>query len=211
MTKGIASVILGVETDFDDLFDIDIIGDGPSATWLESPSGSPLKYASIAYGTKGPDVGYEDAGVDVSNLWAAKGTAVYVFPVLPALIRDEQTGTSAPVISTASFSYLRHGNATWFPPDGSGPWTAPTGLGVGDAYDIRITQTGGNASGTLTSPTLATWLQMNTTRTVTLQYSRSSVGSLTATRTLLIEIRRRSDNVVVMTQSVTLEAQSDIS
>lgn len=66
--------------DFDDLFDPDIIGDGPSVPNLRS-GGTPLRYAKLSYGTKRADVGYRQSGVDVSNLWAAKGTARYALPI----------------------------------------------------------------------------------------------------------------------------------
>lgn len=63
-------------TDTDNLFDADTVGDGPT------PSGYPLRYAAIKYGSKGPDIGYRDAnGTDLSNYWAAKGTAVYALNV----------------------------------------------------------------------------------------------------------------------------------
>lgn len=61
---------------FDDLFDADIIGDGPAAT-LYKNRGTPLKYAALKYGTKRANVDYAQNGVDVSNLWAAKGSAKY--------------------------------------------------------------------------------------------------------------------------------------
>lgn len=65
--------------DFDDLFDPDVMGDGPTASGYRR-SGQPLRYAHIQYGQKRGDVGYRSGGVDVSNLWAAKGTATYVLP-----------------------------------------------------------------------------------------------------------------------------------
>lgn len=67
--------------DFDDIFEPDIMGDGPSASFLTSGD-VPLKYAALVHGTKAADVGFRTAaGVDVSNLWAAKGTAVYVLSI----------------------------------------------------------------------------------------------------------------------------------
>jgi hypothetical protein len=72
MAKGIRSG----DYDFDDLFDPDVIGDGPSVGNLRS-GGVPLRYAALKYGQKRGDVGYRQNGVDVSNFWAAKGTAVY--------------------------------------------------------------------------------------------------------------------------------------
>lgn len=196
--------------DFEAMFDPDIKGDGPAAANYRS-NGVPIKFAAIAYGSKGPDVGRRQGGVDLANLWAAAGTARYEQSPLPATIRDEQTGSSSPVTATASFSFLRNGTATWFPTTdtGSGDWTQ-TGPTAGDAYDIRFTQTAGNATGTLTA-TLNTWVQVNATQTVTLEYVKTTVGSLTAQRTILVEIRRRSDSVVVESKPVVLQAMAEIS
>lgn len=66
--------------DFDNLFDPDVVGDGPAAADYKQ-GGVPIKYAALKYGTKRVDVGYKQAGVDVSNLWAAKGTASYKLPI----------------------------------------------------------------------------------------------------------------------------------
>lgn len=64
---------------FEDLFDPDIVGDGPTAAGYRS-GGVLLRFAAIKYGTKRADVGYRVNDVDVSNLWAAKGTASYTLP-----------------------------------------------------------------------------------------------------------------------------------
>lgn len=209
MAKGITSG--GV--DFDDLFDPDVVGDGPSTPWLTS-GGVALRYAALAYGTKRADVGYRNsAGVDVTNLWAAKGTAVYVNQsALPALLRCYIVNSSGPVTSTATFTFQRNGIVTFFPADYVNQnWVVPTGTTAGDAYDIRFTlQAGGNSTGTLTG-TLGTWLQIDQNRGLSLSYTRSTSGSLTARRVVLVEIRRRSDNAVVYSFVVTMEAESDIS
>ncbi len=75
-----ASGVKSAGVDLDDLFDPDVVGDGPSAPGIQSGS-VPLKYAAIKYGTKRADVGVANAGSDVSNLWAAKGTASYTLPI----------------------------------------------------------------------------------------------------------------------------------
>lgn len=66
--------------DFDSQFDPDVVGDGPAAPKY-TVDGTPLKYADISYGTKGPDCGYSDSGGDLSLKWAAKGTASYALPI----------------------------------------------------------------------------------------------------------------------------------
>ncbi|MGY3232316.1 hypothetical protein ACVWWJ_003800 [Luteibacter sp. HA06] len=62
-------------TDLDALFDPDTVGDGTAVAFYVG--GTPLRYANIKYGSKRADVGYKNGGTDVSNYWAAKGTAVY--------------------------------------------------------------------------------------------------------------------------------------
>lgn len=64
--------------DFADLFDPDIIGDGPTA-W-NYRSGAAVRFAHIQYGQQRADVGYRIDGVDVARMWAAKGTAAYYWP-----------------------------------------------------------------------------------------------------------------------------------
>jgi hypothetical protein len=63
-----------------DLFDPDVIGDGPVAANYKV-AGVPLRFAHIKYGSKRANVGYAQDNVDVSNLWAAKGTARYALPI----------------------------------------------------------------------------------------------------------------------------------
>lgn len=66
--------------DFSDLFDADIVGDGPTAPGYKI-NGVPLQFADIKYGSKRADIGYAESGVDISNKWAAKGTASYTLPI----------------------------------------------------------------------------------------------------------------------------------
>jgi len=84
--------------DFDALFDPDVVGDGPAAAGY-TVAGAPLKYAALKYGTKRADVGYAVNGSDVSNLWAAKGTASYKLPI------DGQTFTGSYNIPNQSSGY----------------------------------------------------------------------------------------------------------
>lgn len=65
---------------FDAQFDPDVVGDGPQAATYEV-NGVPVKYADIKYGSKGPDCHYAENGVDLSNKWAKKGSAVYSLPI----------------------------------------------------------------------------------------------------------------------------------
>jgi hypothetical protein len=142
--------------DFDDLFDPDATGDGPTVANLRT-NGVALRYAALRYGTKRADVGYRQNGVDVSNLWAAKGTAVYSLPfngrgysaAVSAL--SGQTGT---VGSSVSLSI--NSNGTWVIGGGpnfngsptSGTWL-PAGLSAAD-HEVRFIisgNTGGAVNG----------------------------------------------------------------
>lgn len=67
------------QVDFDDLFDPDIIGDGPVANGYAAKNVG-VRYAHVRYGTRRADVGYRIGGQDVASLWAAKGTATYTLP-----------------------------------------------------------------------------------------------------------------------------------
>ena len=195
---------------WDDLFDFDIIGDGPQAVGYAANS-VPMKYAALAYGTKRADIGYAINGVDVSNLWAMKGSATYVSSTaVPSSLTIYQNSTTGPVTATVAFAYGRNGTTSYFDSgSGANVWNTPTGSTVGDAFDIRFTQVAGNTSGTLTA-TLNTWLQINATRSVTLAVTKTGAGSVTARRTIQVEIRRRSDGIVLATQTVYMEAEADI-
>lgn len=197
--------------EFVDLFDTDVVGDGPSADGYRKADVA-YRFAALAYGIKRADIGYAVNGVDASNLWAAKGTAVYVSSsAIPESLIDYQVNSSGPVTATASFNYLRNGTTNYFPAvSSSGTWKTPPGATVGDDCDIRFTQMSGNAAGTLTA-TLNTWLQLNTMRDATLAVTKTTSGSVTAHRTLKIEIRRRSDALVLATQTVYMQAEADIS
>jgi hypothetical protein len=54
-------------------------------------------------------------------------------------------------------------------------------------------------------------LQLNAARSVTLSLTRNQSGSITAHRTIQVQIRRRSDGVVLATQVVYMQAEADIS
>ncbi len=197
--------------DFALLFDPDVVGDGPSAVGY-AVGGVPMKFAHIQYGSKGPDVGYAIEGIgDISNLWAAYGTASYINQdALPELIRDYQQGQNGPVTSNASFTFNRDGTCTFFPSAyGASSWKIPASASAGDDYDVQFTQISQNAPGTL-SGTLTVWMRLNVARGLTLQFVKTTGGSVTARRTILVQLRRRSDNVVVYSFTVRLEAESDI-
>lgn len=147
-----------VGVDFDALFAPDIMGDGPSVAAMRS-GGTPLRYAAIGYGTKRADVGYRVGGVDVSNLWAAAGTAVYSIPGLNGkslLAADSSLTGQTTMAASVAVSFATAG--TWSvsgstsrgavtqPAPVSGTWL-PAGESASD-YDIRyrVTSLSGSAS-----------------------------------------------------------------
>lgn len=193
---------------FDDLFDPDIVGDGPSAPNLRA-GGTPLKYAALSYGTKRANVGYRVGGSDVSNLWAAKGTAVYVSDGgLPTeIFTDTDVGTGGGN-AESFFTYRRNGSVAWGATPGSpGTWSA--GTNPGDAYDIQLNQITTNGTGTLTA-TLDTWQQINADRGVVLRAiippGPGDSATVTAARTLRLRIRRRSTGDVLVDRQVVMQA-----
>ncbi|MGO4222130.1 hypothetical protein AB4Y64_09800 [Lysobacter sp. TAF61] len=150
MAKGIYSG--GV--DFDDLFDPDVKGDGITAWWITS-AGVPLRYAKLAYGSKRADVGWRDsAGVDVSNYWAAKGTARYALPINGQTFTagysapTNQTGTAFATVTVALASNgtytVTRGVRTGTTQLASGTWETSPG-----SFDVRMIaeDTGGDSSG----------------------------------------------------------------
>ncbi len=217
--------------DFDDLFDPDIVGNGPQATWLEN-NGVPLRYAALSYGTKRADVGYDDAGVDVSNLWAAKGTAVY----FPNHIRATSISSTG-IARSASMRIAIRTNGTIVV---AGNGTNTNGFGTttygassatfdfrisGSVYGIRnsaaavptITGKGGvNFSGTTPPGTNSTfdtgWQAAADDENNFLIFSTStpSNGGLSElSGNLTIQIRRKSDAVVVQTMAANYDVSSD--
>lgn len=131
--------------DFDDLFDPDVVGDGPSVPNARS-GGVPLRYAALAYGTKRADVGYRQGGVDVSNLWAQRGSAVYSLPFNGLNYRGAVAApTGSTGIITASRSISIYADGTWgIPGSGnlinggptSGTWV-PAGQSPSD-WDVQF-------------------------------------------------------------------------
>jgi hypothetical protein len=140
-----------------DLFDPDVMGDGPTAPNLKV-AGVPLRFAHIKYGSKRANVGYTEKGVDVSNKWAAKGTARYALPI------DGQTftGFSSGNISSAmdasakitikangTYSVVCVGNNVVTTP-ASGTWLPSGSVASGFQVQFVITQQSQSDSGPAT-------------------------------------------------------------
>lgn len=114
-------------------------------------------------------------------------------------------GATGPLSATATFS-LNSSGALVLSPGGtiSGEWLL---FGSASDYEARATM----ASGTnWAGAALSTWLDLATTRSWSLTATRSTVGSTSVTGTATVEIRRKSDNGVVATATVTLTAEAEI-
>ena len=198
----------------EELFDPDLVGDGPIAWGLQDDAAVPLRFAHIKYGSKGPDVGYfTPDDIDVSNLWAAKNSAVYVNDGgVPRRLETSEVGSPAGVTARAGLTYHRSGLVDWFCTytTGTGNWTRPS-PNAGDPYDLLMTiEAGGNAAGTLAGD-FGAWVPLSADRQCTLSVFANNGTSRIASRVVRFRIRRRSDGVILVDYTLTLwvEATSD--
>ena len=83
-------------------------------------------------------------------------------------------------------------------------WTGKPQASVGDDFEVRATQTGGNAFGTFTG-TLDTWEAITVDREWELTVT-GAFTEITATRTLLIEIRDAATQTVRDSATITIRA-----
>lgn len=150
------STYKSANVDFDALFDPDVIGDGPTAAGYKQ-GGTPLKYAALKYGTKGPNCGYAQAGVDVSNLWAKKGTANYALPINGQSFVGTQQVVSGS--GSASISFSIAGGNGWVinGSTNTGPQQLAAGATPVGAVSVKFTlgaavaTAGGGAGGSTTN------------------------------------------------------------
>lgn len=231
MTAGYKSV----NVEFDDLFDPDIVGDGPSATGY-AVGGTAMRYAALTYGTKRADVGYARAGVDVSNLWAAKGTATYnpshrsVDAISGGTLNPASIELRILTNGTMRLEGFEY-NTEVFQDD----WNyAPTAAGASSLYDFRISGTfdgirDSNASGSAsgkggvafvvavtpgnTAPFNSGWITTADDAAFFLQIKTGASGTVGGysglNAELTIEVRRKSDLAVVRTFTMSLTSNSD--
>ena len=129
--------------DFDDLFMPDVSGNGPSVP-SSALRGCAARYAANYRGAKRANVGYRYNGVDVSNFWAAKGSAAghahQWSDVRAGYYRaNQQTGPRLRHrlpgdLQQRNYSVSR-GTRTDPTTITSGTWNA---FGGPDAYDVRL-------------------------------------------------------------------------
>lgn len=154
-------------SNFDDLFDFYVQGGQAPACGFSTADGRDLsaRYAPLAVGQKRADVGFSGLqGYDVSNLWAAKGTATYSLGfnggnyARSALALTNQQGTVSANVGLSinsdgtwviTSSSTREGGRT----EASGTWL-PAGGSVGD-YEVQFgvaTSQGGGGSVSNSAP-----------------------------------------------------------
>ncbi|UQY87967.1 hypothetical protein LQE85_01640 [Stenotrophomonas rhizophila] len=196
--------------DFDELFDPDVIGDGPAAAGFMR-GGQPLRFAHIRYGAKGPDVGRRQGGVDVSNLWAARGTASYSLPINGQAYsshNQSRTNSTGSAVATVTFildsagTYRVLGNTTGGGNNSgadlaAGSWL-PAGASAGQ-YDVQFEAANvGVASISNGAPSFAS---CTATRSIAASVSvpAASLENQFAEVTLTIRLRR-SNGAVSTTQ-----------
>lgn len=194
---------------FDDLFDPDVVGDGPTAPGYKR-AGVPLRYADIKYGSKRANVGYAENEVDLSNKWAAKGTARYALPIDGEGFIAHSSGLNSPAMeaniqvqikSDGTYAVTCVGNG-FVSPNASGTWL-PAGGTVSD-YQVEFvwSQSSQYTTGPATVTNGASTYQACTsTRQISFdaqvgQFTGSDKGS---TGTLTINLKRISTGVVTVT------------
>lgn len=190
--------------DFDDLFDPDVMGNGPTAPGCRV-NGVPLRYAHISYGTKRADVGYRENGVDVSNKWAQKGSAVYANRGgVPDYVSNLEVVPYTGGTSTAYIDTRADGSVVWTTDSGpaSGVWLPGGG---GAAYDVKYQNLGTSGGATFFGAD-NTWRQANTNQAVSLSMYADGGASRTGSGTCNVQYRRRSDGVVVVNYNVNMTA-----
>lgn len=153
----------GVDTD--NLFDPDVVGDGPSAAGFRKSDGSLLRYAAAKYGQPGPTIGYRASnGADIGPQWCKKGTASYSLPI------NGQTYTRAYVIPAQGTGFCTIGfrivsgntyQVYWSDPSsaltvvatGSIPAGATSVQASWGSYTIDSADSGGAVTNGMASPT----------------------------------------------------------
>ncbi len=197
--------------DFDDLFDPDIMGDGPIASTYRRPGGQPLRYAHAKYGARRGDVGRRQGGQDVASLWAAKGTASYSLPIngqAYSAHNQSRTNATGSAVATVTFvldsagTYRVLANTTGGGNNtadtlASGSWL-PVGASVGE-YDVQFEAA--NVGAASISNGAPSYASCTTTRTLAASVSvpAASLENKSAEVTLAIRLRR-SNGAVSTTQ-----------
>lgn len=120
----------------------------------------------------------------------------------PVRVPDLSTSDSR-VASTAIATFVLNTNGvcTNSPSTAPGNWYSPTTTSIGDSYWARVTVT----SGSLSSGTTGSWVQLNTFRDWT-RNNAGIEGTLSATLTLEIATDSGGSNIVASRSGIVLSA-----
>lgn len=149
------------------------------------------------------EIWVNDAGTarKIQEIWVNdSGVARLIYQGAVVSISDTTVSrvTTTPASATASYALESDGDILGTLSADIGDWITPTSAAGGN-YECRTTV----LSGTLTSGTTGAWMALSTTRTWTL--TQSGIGTNTAS--VLIEIRRTSDSVVLDSATITFNAE----
>jgi len=220
----------GAAVDADNLFDTDIVGDGPQAENFRLSNGVGLKYAAAPYGTPGPSFGYRNsAGVDNGPRWTTKGTAVYSLPIngkqynagdVAANRQTAQANIYFNVSADGTYNvtgYRAHAAASGNPPAGntvnaSGTWNtfglAVSAVQVAFSGSWTLQQSSGTTSGSFGSA--SNWLSCSAAQQAGLaQTVGFQGGSKDQSGALTIQFRNASTGQVLSTTTITLHCSVD--
>lgn len=216
-----ASGVKSNGVDFDDLFDPDIMGDGPSAPGIQS-RGVALRYAALKYGSKRANVGVANASIDVSNLWAAKGSVAYSIAGLQGkhlYVLDGGLTNQSAVSATASITISANGQWSAYggntdgavaqPAPTSGTWLVSGGAASDYQVLIDITSTG--SADRVATTSAATWSALTQSRSASLELPPISGNNglvRDANASVRIRIRRASTGAVVSDTSATIQLRT---
>lgn len=218
--------------DFDSIFDPYVSGTKPAATGLQD-GGIDLnqRYAPRSLGLKADDVGYNSGGQDVSNLWAALGSASYATNVKST----EFSAIGNPTSATIGVKVNTNGEIQITAETGATiKYHLPVGAGVGSLYQARISGTV-NGIRSAVAPASASMTGKNgisftaavnpgnsanydtgwqdpdaVNNFLTMQAnSDDNAGAGEVSGGMLIEVRRKSDLVVVKSQSLSFSCWAD--
>lgn len=210
----------GVDTD--DLYDADVVGDGPVASFMRRSDGSVLRYAAARYGTPGDALGFRDAdGSDMGPKWARKGTATYTIAGLNGrTFSAQQTALTSQSQVSASVTIAINANGTWqaygatnqgpvtMPAPNSGAWL--TSGSAGD-YQVQFDVSSSGYAGYTVSNAAPSWTGVGSSPGVSIALP-TFPGNNTTTRnadaTVRIRIRQASTGAVVSDTTVALHAST---
>lgn len=205
-------------TDFDDVFDPYVQGTVPPNTAYRTSDGVDLagRYAPLSYGSKAPDVNYRTSdGTDVTNLWAAKGTAVYSLGFNGQTYVVNAAATTLHGSSEAELSLVLSADGTWSITKSvnhggpgviaSGTWL-PSGASAAN-YSVMYAYTTSNTSAAFSVSNDATsYVALSTSRNISVSIGGSSDEPESANGTITCYLRPASGTASHSTLSFNLSA-----